>query len=173
MYASTSNVETYNTPPSAFWGGSIGVNSGGGWFSGAKNYYNNRAQEQFATGNNLAGVVDKAGVLAMELLPSSYADVPIMLMAGPEAKIADKVVSRFGQIRSGILKAREISTSRHNVKLTKGLRMDLKGRDSLSEGHYNKAMKEIHGFPHVHDPKAPGGSRMPSAEDYIYIFKNY
>jgi len=24
MYASTSNVETYNTPPSAFWGGSIG-----------------------------------------------------------------------------------------------------------------------------------------------------
>jgi hypothetical protein len=48
--------------------------------------------------------------------------------------------------------------------------MDLKGRHPLSRGHYNKATKEQLGYPHVYDPKYPGGVRAPIANDYIEIF---
>lgn len=80
-------------------------------------------------------------------------------------------ISRFGQIRRGIEKAQELEKKNHNLKLSGGRRIDLKGRHPLSKGHYNKITKEQLDYPHVHDPKYPGGVRMPNANDYIEIFK--
>ncbi|GIK68932.1 MAG: hypothetical protein HND27_10810 [Bacteroidetes bacterium] len=82
-------------------------------------------------------------------------------------------VSRFGQIRGGILKAQELNKRSHNLKLLDGKRIDLKGRHPLSKGHYNKVTKEQLEYPHVYDPAHPGGVRAPNANDYIEIFNLY
>jgi len=82
----------------------------------------------------------------------------------------NRMPSRFSQIKSGIQKAQEISKKTHNIKLSGGKRMDLKGRHPLSKGHYNKTIKQQFGFPHVYDPMYPGGVRAPIANDYIEVF---
>jgi hypothetical protein len=72
-------------------------------------------------------------------------------------------------VQKGIEKATQLSKSQHSIDLSKGKRIDLKGRDPKSSGHFNKTTQTQHGYPHVHDPKAPGGVRDPRPSDYSEI----
>jgi len=80
-------------------------------------------------------------------------------------------IRKLKKIKEGIKKARKIAKTKHNIKLKNGKRIDLKGRHPNSKGHYNKTTGEQLKYPHVHDPKAPGGTRKPTVKDYIEISK--
>jgi RHS repeat-associated protein len=70
-------------------------------------------------------------------------------------------------------KVNEIMKKDHSIELSNDVRIDFKGRDPLSRGHYNKTTKETFDYPHVHDPKSPGGVRSINENDYLEIYNKF
>jgi RHS repeat-associated protein len=68
---------------------------------------------------------------------------------------------------------KNLSKSRHNIRYSKNLRMDFKGRNPKSKGHFNKKTQEQLNYPHVADPKYPGGVRSARPSDWIKIYNEY